>query len=175
MKELIIEQTGREAIGIGCHENKASVHIENTKVSYDSRCSVSAFIGGHGVEAIVKNSDVDIVSFGDRVCGITTYSEAGSSVTLFVAKFKSIFRSKEVFIIGGPDSFIDTAVIDSTFDISSESSSVIAFGSNNKTGSISFYRCSGLMDIRSANGMLFGLPDEKIEKEQCDIKFETTV
>ena len=175
MKELIIEQTGREAIGIGSREGKASVHIENTKVSYDSRCSVSAFIGGHGVEAIVKNSDVDIVSFGDRVCGITTYSEAGSSVTLFAAKFKSIFRSKEVFIIGGPDSFIDTAVIDSTFDISSESSSVIAFGSNNKTGSISFYRCGGHMDIRSAHGLLFGFPDEKVEKEQCDITFETTV
>ena len=174
-KELIIEQTGREALAIGCHDSKSSIRIENTKVSYDSRCSTSAFVGGRGVEAIIQNCDADIVSFGDRVCGITTYSASGSSVTLISTKCKNIFRGKEIFIIGGPDSLMDTTMIDSTLDVTAEGSSVIGFGSTNKSGSVSFYRCVGHIDVRSANGALFGVPEDKIEQENCEIEFESTV
>ncbi len=174
-KELIVEQTGREALGIGSRDGKAIVHIENTVLSYDSRCSTGALIGGRGLEAHLMNSEVDIVSFGDRVSGITTYSTSGSSVAIFSSKIKSIFRGKEVFVIGGPDSIMDTAMIDSSLDIAAEGSCVIGFGSSHKKGSLSFYRCTGHVDIRSGNGALFGLLEDKIEKDQCDITFETTV
>lgn len=174
-KELIIEQTGREALGIGCHDSKSFIHIENTKLSYDSRCSLSAFIGGRGVEVNLKNTEVDIVSFGDRVCGITTYASSGSSVTVYSTKIKTLFRSKEVYVIGGPDSIMDTAMIDSSLDISAEGAHVVCFGSNNKNGSVSFYRCDGHVDIRSGNGALFGVPEDKVEQEVCDIVFESTI
>ena len=174
-KELIIEQTGRDAIGIGSREGKAIVRIEDTKLSYDSRCSISACIGGRGIEVHLKNSDLDIVSFGDRVCGITTFAQSGSSVAVFSTKIKSIFRGKEVFVIGGPDSIIDTAMIDSTFDIAAEGAYVIGFGSSSKRGSVSFYRCGGHIDIRSGNGALFGVAEDKVEQDVCDIVFESTV
>ena len=174
-KELIIEQTGRDAIGIGSHDGKAIVHVENTKLSYDSRCSTSACIGGRGIEVHLMNSDVDIVSFGDRVCGITTFAQSGSSVAVFSTKIKAIFRGKEVFVIGGPDSILDTAMIDSTFDIAAEGAYVIGFGSSSKRGSVSFYRCGGHIDIRSGNGALFGVPEDKVEQDVCDIVFESTV
>lgn len=169
--QIKIEQTGKFTLGIGCFYSKPIIHIDDSTVEINERVSSCIGIGSYNesIEMYMKNSVFRTDCSGNKLCGIGAYCTKGSNISINACQLVLRFNGKCSMCIGSEDGAFDIVAYDSVFDAICEGAEVVTIGSFSKKCSVSLYRCTGNIKVKSDNGMIYGVSDNGLFLDGCSI------
>lgn len=171
-KELVIELSGNQVVGVGSLNGSANAEISNTKLSIKEQCSHGIGIGSftRSMDIDINDSEINIESSGNKIGGICAYTVKNSSVNINDTKIDMLFKGKKIYGIGSDEGAALITMHDCDISISCEGAKVVAMGSSSEETKIAFYECKGIVNVVSGDGMDLQVPEEYFISKNSDVQ-----
>ena len=171
-KEIDIELSGNQVVGVGSLYGSANVEMNGTKLTIKEQCSQ-----GIGVGSFLKSMDIDITdceinveSSGNGIAGICAYTVKNSSVNINNTEINMLFKGKKICGIGSEEGAALVTMHDCGINIVCEGAEAVAMGSSSKETKIAFYECKGIISVTSGNGADLLVPKEYLIYKNSDLQ-----
>ncbi len=172
VRELFIELSGNQVVGIGSPDGGAIVEIDDTKLSIKKQCSHGIGIGSFAksMDVDINNSEIIMESSGNGIGGICAYTVKNSSMNINDTKIDMLFKGKKICGIGSEEGAALITMHDCDISIACEGANVVAMGSSSKETKIAFYECKGIVSVVSGNGKDLQVPEEYFISKNSDVQ-----
>lgn len=170
VKELSIDVSGKQVLGIGCFFADSNVNINSSVVSVRLQCAAGIAIGGYGrgINALISETDLDIKAEGQNISGIySAYAEDGS-ILLSGCAMNMKYNGELIHAVGFENGFGKITAENSSCDIRIEGCSCFAIGSCDKNAEIVLDRCKGSVYIASEDPHMLSAEKDKVTITECN-------
>lgn len=174
-EELVIEQTGKAAVAIGCFYGGADVEISDTRLKIEERSASSTGIGSYegSITAAVVNSGISITSSGDKIGGICTFQETEKGKNAFVnivsSRLDLSFHGKDILGIGSEKGQFEIRLSEDRINALFEGAKAVGIGGNTKRGTLFLQHCSGSITVNSGEGVTFAVEKSGMTAVGCSL------
>lgn len=171
--ELIVEQMGKNTLGIGSLLSGAEVSVDDTRMKLEQHSKTALGIGSFSdpCKISLSGSMVDINMSGDKIGGFGSYNSDGGSIKMSDGTLKAVFKGKEILCMGADKAFGEIALSDCTFDARLEGACAVALGSQDCEGTITMRTCGGEFAVLSSEKTLLGVKPENLISDRCGLIF----
>lgn len=172
-KELIIEQMGKNSLGIGSLLSGANISIHDTRMSFEQHSRTALCVGSLSApcQIDVRSCSGRFMLSGDKIGEFGSFNSPGGSIALSNVNFKSTLKGKSILGIGSDKEFSSISMTECTFNALVEGAEVVVFGSQNHSGALFMSYCGGEITVRSGNKTMFGTTPDKLVTDNCGLKF----
>ncbi|MGN0636796.1 MAG: EAL domain-containing protein [Huintestinicola sp.] len=170
VKEMSLDVSGKQVLGIGCFYSMSNVKICSSLISVRLMSAAGIAIGGfgRGISTVISNSSVNIKAEGQNVSGIyAAYAEEGI-IRISDCDMNMKFNGEHIHAVGFENGFGKIAAEDSSCEINMEGSSAFAVGSKDDNAGIELKKCKGSVYINSADPHMLSADRDKVIITDCD-------
>lgn len=174
VKEMSLDVSGKQVLGIGSFFSDSNVKINSSTVSIRLQCAAGIAVGGYGRGINVSMSDtrLNIRAEGANISGIySAYAEDGN-ILISDCDMKMKYNGEMIHGVGFENGFGRINVHSSSCDIRMEGFSCFAIGSCDMNAEIALSKCRGKVYIASDNPHLLSAEKEQITISDCDFQNE---
>ncbi|MGN0649492.1 MAG: EAL domain-containing protein [Oscillospiraceae bacterium] len=171
-KEFMIEQLGKESIGIGSLNGDSDVTIRNTNITMISHSAENLLIGSKKANSVadLENCKLKVVSSGDLVCFAGSRLEGNSRIRADKCDMSVLLNGKTIHAFGSDEGSADVEFTSCTLDVHCSGAAAVAVGSNSHKGRVRLSDCAGQIFVNSGTYYVFGCDDKSLLLENNSIE-----
>lgn len=171
-KELMIEQLGKESIGIGSLNGDTDITIRNTNVTLISHSAENLLVGSRKANSVVnfENSRLKAVASGDLVCFTGSRMDGTTQIKAERCEISVLLNGKTIHAFGSDEGAADVELSNCVLDIHCSGAAAVAIGSNSHKGRVSLSECEGQIFVNSGTYYVFGCEESSLLLENNSLE-----
>lgn len=169
-KEMSLDVSGKQILGIGSFYSESIVKICSTLLSVRLLSNAGIAIGGYGrgINASILNSSVNVKAEGQNVSGIyTAYANEGY-IVISDCNVNMKFNGEHIHAVGFENGFGKITAENTSCGIRLEGGSAFALGSKDNKAGIELKKCKGCVRINSEDPHMISAEKENIRLTDCN-------
>ncbi|MGN1100567.1 MAG: EAL domain-containing protein, partial [Huintestinicola sp.] len=170
VKEMSLDVSGKQVLGIGCFYSLSKVNISSSLISVRMLSAAGIAIGGYGrgMSTDISGSSVTIKAEGHNVSGIySAYAEDGN-IRISDSDVVLKFNGENIHAVGFENGHGKISAEGCSCDVHLEGGNSFAVGSKDKNAEIELKKCKGQVFISSANSHKLSAEESMIVITDCD-------
>ena len=170
VKEMTLDVSGKQVLGIGCFYSLSKVNISSSLISVRMMSATGIAIGGYGrgMSTDISGSSVTIKTEGHNVSGIySAYAEDGH-IRISDSDVVLKFNGENIHAVGFENGHGKITAEGCSCDVHLEGGNSFAVGSKDKNAEIELKKCKGQVFISSANPHKLSAEESMIVITDCD-------
>ncbi|MGN1417110.1 MAG: EAL domain-containing protein [Oscillospiraceae bacterium] len=170
VKEMSLDISGRQVLGIGSFNKDADVTISSSMVSVRLQCSSGIAVGGFGkgINACLSDTYLDIKAEGQVISGIYAADSDNGSICISDCDMNMKYNGEKIRAVGFEKGPGRISAENSSCNIRIEGESCFVIGSGDRNSEVALKKCGGTVSISSADGHMLSAENDKVSIIDCD-------
>lgn len=170
VKELSLDISGKQVLGIGSFYADSNVRIDDSSVTMHLQCAAGIAVGGYGrgINVCITDSKLNVRAEGKNISGIYSAYANNGSINIIRCDVTMKCNGELIHGVGFENGFGSITSEDSSCDIQMEGGSCFALGSCDRNAKVILNRCGGNIVLFSENPHMLSANKENISVKDCN-------
>lgn len=170
VKELALDISGKQVLGIGSFYADSNVRIDNSSVTMRLQCAAGIAVGGYGrgINVCITDSTFNVRAEGKNISGIYSAYANDGSINISRCNVTMKYNGELIHGIGFENGFGSITSENSSCDIRMEGGSCFALGSCDRNVKVFLNKCEGNIVLCSDEPHMLSANRDGISVKDCN-------